>query len=1755
MNVAPTKAAEAPKNPRIPRWLITTWTIGIVVAVCALIIPRLFYYHFEAQSRAIGTELSKLPTAKQERTKELERQIRQGKTQLTITGPSSLQAGASNRYSLAAATLDGEGVAAKITVRVTDKAGKELAREEQQTADGKLVFTIPLSASVRPDEQLTLEATADRLSADGKPITLKETLPLERPSYLTYLSTDKPLYRPGEVVAFRSLTLERSRLQPTDEDLQLLFTITDPSGQVVFRKAGSDVVRDPNDSSRLLYGPDGRAVRGIGFGEFAVSPNAAGGEYVLAVNEIHGRFPTESRKFIVNRYQAPRLHKELEFTRRSFGPGDEVLAACRVSRIEGGKPLADASVTATIIVDGKRLDADGVEKADAALALKTDADGAVAVRFKLPKNIDVGDASLSIAFTDGGNSETISRPIPIVVRRLRVDFYPEGGDLVAGVSNRVYFAARTPLGKPAEMRGRIFDRNGKVVAEPQTFADEKTPEANQGMGAFTFTPEAGQSYELQIVTPAGIPYKVELPKVKADGVVLSIESHSLNSAEPIKATVRSAGGKRRLLVAAYCRGRFVGSDTADVAEGESKILSIMPSGGMGGVHRVTVFEDRSTPSVSRLVPVAERLIFRRPSNYLNVSIQPDRSQYVPGDNVRLAVNAKDESGKLTGSIALVQVVDRAALSLADDKTLHSMPTHLLLAGEVRRPEDLENADFLLSDNPSAVTAVDLLLGTQGWRRFSEQDPEKFRADHEKEADRRLASTGQTPLRVTNRKDVEEAIRPALSEASVRAESEYMSKWTKLRGEYDRISWDEHEWSELTESGAVLAFCATVLFVILVPIMVFCSRAISKSIATLPKQEVSAFVGATILGAIMLAFFIVIFMMSVTEHKSATFQSVGNAVGGPTKSIASDGVREDRSLMKEIHSPPLPGQGVGDKKRAGSVETPAPGDRGPRAENEPAIPHQGNVARASLKQVPGEQAERSDEPVSGPTDPNYYSGVEKAPPGESARRRYQRVHNEQTAGPSNTPRSTAERSFRELDRANRTLADPNGAGPFVIREYAHENVPGRSTRSDFTETVYWHPVLILPGGETFVKFNVSDAITSYQALAIVHTPDGRLGSAHLDFAAKLPFSIDGKLPLEVTASDEIRVPVAVSNDTDLRRQVKLSVDASGLTRLDGEAEAKLDIDAQKRGRAVFRYKPSLQSGEARVRLDGRSDIFTDRVERTIQIVPDGFPVVGAFSGTLKEPLRANVVLPADVTPGSFKVRAEAYPSIIADLLTGIDGMLQEPHGCFEQTSSSSYPNLMILDYLNRTGQSQPQITRRALELLELGYNRLVGFECISNDGKRQGFDWFGGTEPHEALTAYGLMQFHDLARVYDKVDRAMIERTRYFLLSRRDGTGNFRHLNQSHSFGAVSQPVFNAYLTWALTEAESDADLTKETKLLVQQSEQNSDPYFLALVANSLLKRSEKAEGGKILDKLAALQRPDGSLLGHESIVGSYGRDLETEATSLAVLAWLKAEQTIKYRNQIQKAAAWLTARRGYRGCFGSTQATILSLKALAQLAHDSKRLMAGSFILSINGERIMQKEFAGDVASTQVLELSERDLAKLKAGANEVRLEVTGGNELPAKIDWSYRTIQPPSAADCPIKLTTTLDKSKVNEGDMVRLTAVIENAGKKSCSMTTAIIGLPAGLAAPEDLKQLQQLTRTSIPLDGKERQREAAVSFVEVRGREIILYWRGLEAGQRVEVPIDLIARTPGIYRGPASRAYLYYGAESKCWTAPLSIAINER
>src|SRR3989440_11488186 len=110
---------------------------------------------------------------------------------------------------------------------------------------------------------------------------------------------------------------------------------------------------------------------------------------------------------------------------------------------------------------------------------------------------------------------------------------------------------------------------------------------------------------------------------------------------------------------------------------------------------------------------------------------------------------------------------------------------------------------------------------------------------------------------------------------------------------------------------------------------------------------------------------------------------------------------------------------------------------------------------------------------------------------------------------------------------------------------------------------------------------------------------------------------------------------------------------------------------------------------------------------------------------------------------------------------------------EQTSSAAYPNILAVDYLKKARVASPQILMTAENYLNVGYQKLLTFERPGG-----GFDWWGSGPPLGWLSAYGLQEFNDMARVYP-VDRGVIDRTQEWLMSQMAADGTWSHIRGTH----------------------------------------------------------------------------------------------------------------------------------------------------------------------------------------------------------------------------------------------------------------------------------------------------------------------------------------------------------------------------------------
>ncbi len=703
---------------------------------------------------------------------------------------------------------------------------------------------------------------------------------------------------------------------------------------------------------------------------------------------------------------------------------------------------------------------------------------------------------------------------------------------------------------------------------------------------------------------------------------------------------------------------------------------------------------------------------------------------------------------------------------------------------------------------------------------------------------------------------------------------------------------------------------------------------------------------------------------------------------------------------------------------------------------------------------------------------------------------------------------------------------------VFPNVVYENNQPIDRRNDFRSTIFWQgEVQIDRNGKAPIEFYNSDEITAFRTTVEGIAADGLVGrQAHLHYT-QLPFSMTVKVPAEITAGDELAFPLTLVNRSELAIYGTLDMNLPSAWTLLQPIESQVSLSKGTSKTYYPRVRIANQPGKDQLQVQFRSDSDQDAFTQTVNVVAQGFPKHIAISSQTLE--KEFVIKPEHLIAGTLQAKVTIYPTSLSNLLAGIESILRQPYGCFEQASSSTYPNIMILQYLQEHEVDQPKILTRAKQLIKQGYQRLITYET-----QQQGYEWFGSTPPHEALTAYGLMEFADMQKVYNKVSDDMVKRTGDWLLSRRDNKGGFLRSAQAlDSFGRAEDAITNAYIVYALSKAGYHFEILKQIEQAYQTAQQADDPYQLALVTNALFNINDKRAVPLLAQLLTHQKADDGHWDGKShSITRSTGLALKIETTSLAVLAILKASPQPPVI--LEKGVGFILASRSPHGGFANSQSTVLALKALTEYAKFAKRTAEpGTLEVYVNGNKVSEKSYPAGESEPIVLD----NLAQyLKEGEQKIKVKYVGvKNPLPLTFTVNYHTTLPPSAEQPPVKVTTTLSDSLVTMGDTVRLQVKISNLKAEGLPMSLVTVGIPAGMSPqPWQLKELQE---------------KKVIDFYELIGNQIIFYYRQLEPSIVKTIYLDLKADIPGQYQGAASSAYLYYTDEHKHWVEGLSLEVK--
>ena len=291
-------------------------------------------------------------------------------------------------------------------------------------------------------------------------------------------------------------------------------------------------------------------------------------------------------------------------------------------------------------------------------------------------------------------------------KKIDLQFFPEGGYLVSGLTSKVAFKALNGSGEGIHVKGEITDQDGNVIIPFESF--------HLGMGAFILKPEKGLTYFANLIPESDKRINFALPGVLEEGLVMSVDN---SSGDLIRVVVQANeafinDNTGEVLLVVQTAGKIYYTADGNFNRGSSFAATIQKKNLPSGIVQLTVFNAEGNPE-------CERLVFINRHDALQVKIETDKKTYNPREKVLLNISVSDSKGDpVEGNFSLAvtdagQVVN---LEMYSDNILTNLLLTSELKGNIEQP-----AFYFLKDNPDSETALDYLILTQGWRRFLWKD--------------------------------------------------------------------------------------------------------------------------------------------------------------------------------------------------------------------------------------------------------------------------------------------------------------------------------------------------------------------------------------------------------------------------------------------------------------------------------------------------------------------------------------------------------------------------------------------------------------------------------------------------------------------------------------------------------------------------------------------------------------------------------------------------------------------------------------------------------------------------------------------------------------------------------------------------------------------------------------------------------------------------------------------------------------------------
>jgi len=682
----------------------------------------------------------------------------------------------------------------------------------------------------------------------------------------------------------------------------------------------------------------------------------------------------------------------------------------------------------------------------------------------------------------------------------------------------------------------------------------------------------------------------------------------------------------------------------------------------------------------------------------------------------------------------------------------------------------------------------------------------------------------------------------------------------------------------------------------------------------------------------------------------------------------------------------------------------------------------------------------------------------------------------------------------FERSGSEKVGEPAAEPARIREY-------------FPETLFWQPQLITDEkGRAKITLPAADSITSWRMLSNAVSKKGALGYSQSNLRVFQDFFADIDFPVALTKGDRVHVPVAVYNYLKEPQTVAVRVQREPWFELLDEESKSIALKPGEVSVVYFGLKVKEHGRKTLlVQADGK---VKDAIRRSVEVMEKGREIPVTVSERANGRQAFAVEIPERAIDGASVLFVRLTPGM-SDLVTGLEGMIRMPSGCFEQTLSSAYPNVALHQYLKESGQLTKETEARLQQMHSIAVQKILSFE--SSGG---GFGWYPGRESNLVLTAYGTMFLADLAKVYE-FDRRILDRTIAWLENRQDPAGTWTGQDHGSTWNRLSNAAIpsTAWVAWALKRAGRD-----DTRALGKAEEflrrvDDDDSYAAALIANAFPNRIN-------LDRLAKMGKEGRWRTNVESWTRSRGQSADLETTALAVIALANHAPAIA-----DEGAAWILKQRDPWGAWGSTQPTVLALRALAATGGGASRDKVAAK-LSVNGKDIPNAFVESDAA--QSVDISPY----LVKGTNQIVVESTRK----VNVQVAGRYYVPWTSEDTiggvdGLNFTVKYDRTEAKVGDTVTCTVTV--AADSFALM--AEVAIPPGFTV--DPSGLEDLVRRRV------------IDKYSQTGRTMIFYLPGKGA----TFSYALKPRYPVKVSVPRSVAYEYYTPDRRVLVPPQDFEVR--